>query len=60
MGWKTADYAVDAFANGECTPTTSFQTWPFIGLLGTGFFLLAVVSLIHVREHLRERRRHDA
>ena len=60
VGWETADYAVDAFANGECTPTTSLQTWPFIGLLGAGFFLLAVVSLIHMREHLRERRRHDA
>ena len=60
VGWKTVDYAVDTFVNRECTPTTSLQTWPFIGLLGAGLFLLAVVSLLHVWEHLREMRRHDA
>ena len=60
VGWKTADYAFDAFVNGECTPTTSIRTWPFIGLLGAGFFLLAAVSLLHVRERLRGMVRHDA
>ncbi len=59
MGWKTVDYAVDAFINGECTPTTSIRTWPFIGLLGAGFFLLAAVSLLHVRKHFQGMVRHD-
>ena len=59
-GWKTLDYALDAFANGECTPTTNIRTWPFIAALGLGFVLLALVFLIHVWENAAGMVRHDA
>ena len=61
-GLKTLSYAFDAFRNGECTPTTSLLTGPFILLLGVGFLLLAVVFLIHAFEGIKLRKevRHDS
>lgn len=61
-GLKTLSYAFDAFRNGECTPTTSLLTGPFILLLGVGFLLLAVFFLIHAFEGIKLRKevRHDS
>lgn len=61
-GMKTLSYALDAFANGECTPTTSLRTGPFILVFGLGFLLLAVVFLLHARDVFSEggeEARHD-
>lgn len=60
VAWKTMDYAFDAFRNSECTPTTSIRIWPFLSLFGMGFFLLGVIFLFHVGDHIKEILRHDS